>query len=170
MKLPLGTFTRSRRDWNVEGLKYSAGSSNGTDNQYTVIYSLNNNDKAGTPLAVYQILAWHTGPTGTMVAFPIYGLQGNPSNIDSMLKPDAGLIAGYCSVQNNTSSGEITNGLVFKADGSTWLGNLDSPLFIIPVNWRLCVVEWAPVGQYTGPSLSAITFLYGEYKQARSRH
>lgn len=167
LKLPLGNFARSRRDFAVEGLRYSSASSNGTGNNFTVIYSLNNNSMDGSALAVYGLLGWYTSARQMMCAWPEQNLAGADFGNNIMLKPDMGAIGGYVSVGNNTSVGQPTQGLVFKADGSTWMTNFDAPLFILPVGWRLAVIAWEPIGLYAGNTLSAMTFLYGNYATAR---
>jgi hypothetical protein len=167
IQTPLGSLSRSRRDWNVEGLKISTANNIGPDNNFTVIYSLNNNSSDGSPLAVYQILAWLSDSRQLMVAWPAYGLAGANNGTDIMLKADAPTIDGYLNQGDNTSTGNPVAGLVFIADGKTPLGNFDAPLFILPVNWRLAVLQYAPIGLFTGNTFSTITFIYGKYSTAR---
>lgn len=164
----LGTLTRSRRDWDIENLKYSTNTFNGANNNFTVIYSLNNNSKDGSALAVYGILAWLNASLQLMTAWPVSGNSGSASGTDFMLKPDAATIPGFSSVASATSTGFPTQSLNFWADGKTWLSNFDAPLFIIPSGWRLTVIEVNQLGLFQPNLLSSIVFLYGQYFPTRN--
>jgi hypothetical protein len=165
--LPLGTFARSSKHWQLESLRYSSQLDTGTTSTLASIYSLNNNANDGSSLAVWAILAYYSSPRGLMIAGPVYGLQlGGFASTPSQLKPDTRTVFGISTLNRNTSVGEPTVGMIWAADGKTWLTHGDIPLWILPAGWRLDVLPCEPIGLFDSGATSFVTFLFGPYLPA----
>ncbi len=169
IKMPLGSFFRSRKDWTLEQLRYGSVVDTATANTYASITSLNNDAKDGTQLAVWGILALYTSTRGLMIAGMVQGQMGTFVKPGFQLNPLAAAIPGYVATTRATGTLEPqTTGIIFKADGSTWLQN-DIPLFIIPPGYRCDVLPFEPIGLYNTSAMSAVTFLWGPYATARAQ-
>lgn len=167
-RTPLGSLTRSRKDWTLEGLRYGTNQNTATGNTLTAAYTLNNNAIDGTYLALWSMLAYYSSPRGMMVAWSQAGLIPPANGLDAQLIPGTKAIAGYTNTGVVTNTGLPVKGMVFRADGREFLNGGDVPLFVIPPNWSVTVIAWEPVGNYNFGAISAVTFLWGEYSSAKS--
>ena len=168
LKLPLGVFSRSRKDWTVDNLRYSslyieqaAGAG------YYSQMSLNNNAKNGSYLAVWGILATWSGSRPMAQANLQAGQGGNPNGIDYQLNPATPPIPGYGSANSNTLPNQGAWTMIFRADGS-WTNNGDVPLFIVPPNYYVNCYAFIPLGNCPGRGEFAVTYLWGLWAHARA--
>lgn len=108
-------------------------------------YTLNNNSNQGNCLALYGVLAF------SEVSFPMmaltwkYGLSGSPGSGDVPfnLDPRSPKHDGYTFFTQTGGAGPNTTGILWWADGRTWLTNGDIPLFILPPGYQAQVTQAA---------------------------
>src|SRR6266702_2226833 len=107
--LPLGTFSRGRREWRTDELAqggvYSVGGS-AFNNTY-----LGNNTKSSRDLAVYAICAWRSALPQIMLSWIVPGLFGGVSGDVRMLEPTVGQIEGTITVLNAVTTNLPANGI-----------------------------------------------------------
>lgn len=165
-KLPLGVFSRGRRDMTLSRLAIGSVHQNG-GNPIAVCY-LGNTSAIGERLAVYGILAYRPAFPQLFAAWPLQGIVGGTPGSVIMLNPDAGQIVGKVTTANVSNPLGGVDPMQFKGDGSRWMTNGDLPLFIIPPNWSL-VVQGAPqFGTIPVNEFMAVTFLWGIHHDARA--
>lgn len=167
VRMPLGNFSRSRKDWQLETLRYGSQVDTGTTSTLASIYSLNNNANDGTYLALWGILGWYGSARGMMIANTVFGQVGGFAGTPVQLNPTAPACPGLNTLNRNTNNGEPIVGVAFTADGATWFSNGDIPLFLIPPNWRVDCLPFEPIGNFSTGAPSSITFLWGPYGAAK---
>jgi hypothetical protein len=104
LKMPLGSFARSRKDWTLETLRYGSLSTNGQGGNFTPIYSLSNDAKDGTKIAVWGILAWYTSVSGMMFVNSQPGQKTPANGLDQQLIPGTPAIPGFTNLTVDTST------------------------------------------------------------------
>ena len=168
-KLPLGNFARSRRDWNVENLRWGALQAVGAQDNLGDNYSLNNNAKDGTYLALYAVLAY-SGSTRASMALStqnqVFGLAQN--SFDFGMNPNAAKIAGYVNYFHGSTSWTPTQAIMFLADGIHMLSNYDAPLLLIPPNQSAVVQTLVQIGLLPSQTPTWCSFLWGEYQVGKT--
>jgi hypothetical protein len=163
--LPLGTFTRARRDWGIDELQIGGALLQG--GSLTNVIGLGNNTKTGNYLAVYAMLAWRAEWDQRMIAWPAPGIPTAGLSAQTMIDPTSGPTEGQIYAANRTISGLPTQGLTFVADGKRWLTLGDIPLFIIIPNWTLYVFPAPQTGTLPTQEPSSVTFVWGIYRRPR---
>jgi len=162
-KLPLGVYSRGRRDMGITDLAMGSVAQNG-GSQASLIF-LNNNSTAGQYLAVYGILAWRQSSPQLVIAWTKTGLDTHTAGTVQMLDPRVGQIPGTVTTSTGSTNTFPSLGLIWVADGKSWFNNGDVPLIIIPPNQTLFVYPYTlnigtpPIGE-----AMVVTFLWGLYK------
>lgn len=166
---PLGNFARQRRDWTIETLRYGRQYTIGTNNNLGDVYTLNNDAKDGTSLAVWGILGFYQNTLPMMQAVMLPGLQSKPANVlDFQLYPTSPTVPGYTQYAHANPSYGTTAGIIFLANGIDWFMMPDAPLFILPPNYVLWVNPFCPQGLLQWNSPSFVNFLWGPYTQGKT--
>jgi len=167
--LPLGNLARSRRDWTLDTLRYGGKSASGTNNNLPDVYTLSNNAKDGTYLAIWGILAYWQGanPWFQMVMQPASITQPSP-NLDFQLNLNAPQTPGYTAVNHVIAPFSIGGGLIFLGNGIDWFMFPDAPIMVLPPNWTCYIWPIAILSllQWNTPSFA--NFLWGPYTPAKT--
>jgi hypothetical protein len=163
--LPLGTFTRARRDWGLDEMAMGGGASTG--GSLTNVIGLVNNTTMGNYLAVYAICAWRAAWDQRMIAWPSKGMPSGGLSATTMIDPTFGQIEGQVFVGNQTVAGLPTQGLTFVADGKSWLTLGEIPMFIILPGWTLYVFPAPQTGTLPTEEPTSCTFVWGIYRRPR---
>lgn len=162
--LPLGNLARSRRDWTIQQLRYGYQNTNGANDNQSDIYSLNNNAKDGTYLAVWAIFAFWQTQLPIMRAVMIFGLDNVPgTNNDFQLMPGTPLIPGFTTFSHNSAPVAPGIGMGLMANGENWFERADAPLFILPPGYKLVLFTQVFLGLIPLNTPSFVNFVWGPY-------
>jgi hypothetical protein len=161
-RFPRGVFSLDHRGWSLDNLTYlSYGDANGSAS--APYLSLYNDSRDGNTLALFGILGFY-GYSVPLLALTLkQGGKGSTPTTVTQQNVDPLQPTRDGTIQFTNTGGNPVNraGLIWWADGRTWLESGGAPLLLIPPGYRAEVTLASLFNNSAIGAPIAVTFLYG---------